>query len=243
MFQSPSVFIVDDDDSTRKWCEEVLREVGVRCVTFSSAQDFFGSNWQQDAKCVLLDATIPLDDRKSTPQTALAEKVVCEEATTNPSSAQLHDGKFEVLAKVLRGVGSMPVIILSHDRCGVLVRNAFLSGAQDFLVKPLEAKELQKVVGNAVARKNRRTANEENNPVDAEIRKRLDLLTPREFEVLGELLRGMSIKQLAVRFEISIQTAAKHRARVFHKMRIENEVQLIHLLGRCWQQIYADIVI
>lgn len=228
MSNSPSVFIVDDDDSIQRWCEDVLREIGLSCQNFSTAQAFLDSAWQQEAQCVLIDAKIQLDERK---------------APLESNSADAQATNFDMLAKVIRGNGSMPAVILSHDGDGSLVRSAFLFGAHDFLLKPLDSKEFQRVVGSAVARKSRRAIVDESLPVEPEFRRWLDNLTPREFEVLGEMLRGMSIKQLAARFEISIQTAAKHRARVLHKMRVENEVQLIHLLGRRWQQIYSDIVI
>ena len=150
---------------------------------------------------------------------------------------------FEFVSQIFRADATIPVILVSANPDGQLVRRGFLAGAFDFLMLPIDDKDLQLIVSTALARKNRRREIDSDLPVDHETKAQLENLTPREFEVLGEMLRGMSIKQLAIRFEVSIQTAAKHRARVLNKMRIENEVQLIHLLGRRWQQIYPDIYI
>lgn len=263
MFMKPSVFIVDEDESILRWCEAALHDGSYRCEVFTSGFDFLNSAWLKRAACILLDINCEAEERKlegtgfpqegssfvdgggngSTTALPSGDDTIIEDFGSDIVNAPRPQRGLGVLAKILRSDGSMPVILLSGDGNGTLVREAFLGGAFDFLTKPLQKPEFQKSVGIAVTRKNRRRVMDEKHPVDMDVRGRLDMLTPREFEVLGEMLRGMSIKQLAARFEISIQTAAKHRARVLHKMRMENEVQLIHLLGRRWEQIYADIVI
>jgi PAS domain S-box-containing protein len=56
-----------------------------------------------------------------------------------------------------------------------------------------------------------------------------DKLTPREAEVMDLLVSGMSQKQIATALHISIQTTAKHRARVLEKLRLRSDVDLVHL--------------
>ena len=56
-----------------------------------------------------------------------------------------------------------------------------------------------------------------------------DKLTPREAEVMDLLVSGMSQKQIAAALNISIQTTAKHRARVLDKLRLRSDVDLVHL--------------
>jgi DNA-binding CsgD family transcriptional regulator len=56
-----------------------------------------------------------------------------------------------------------------------------------------------------------------------------DMLTPRELEVMEMLVSGMSQKQIAQELNISVQTAAKHRARVLDKLKLQNDVELVHL--------------
>ena len=56
-----------------------------------------------------------------------------------------------------------------------------------------------------------------------------DMLTPREQEVMEMLVSGLSQKQIAQELNISVQTAAKHRARVLDKLKLQNDVELVHL--------------
>jgi DNA-binding NarL/FixJ family response regulator len=46
------------------------------------------------------------------------------------------------------------------------------------------------------------------------------------------LVSGMSQKQIASTLEITVQTAAKHRARLLDKLQIKNDVELVHLAFR-----------
>ena len=63
----------------------------------------------------------------------------------------------------------------------------------------------------------------------AAIRARIVQLTVRERETLDLVLEGLSTKQIASRFGIRFQTAAKHHARLLRKMAVRNDVQLVRL--------------
>ena len=52
----------------------------------------------------------------------------------------------------------------------------------------------------------------------------------REREVMDLISAGDSMKQIAVKLGISIQTCSKHRARVLEKMQVTNNVELVRLL-------------
>lgn len=56
-----------------------------------------------------------------------------------------------------------------------------------------------------------------------------DKLTPREAEVMDLIVAGMSQKQIATALNISVQTTAKHRARVLDKLHLGSDVELVHL--------------
>ncbi len=56
-----------------------------------------------------------------------------------------------------------------------------------------------------------------------------DKLTPREAQVMDMLVSGLSQKQIATALNISIQTTAKHRARVLDKLQLRSDVDLVHL--------------
>ncbi|MEX0676406.1 MAG: helix-turn-helix transcriptional regulator [Pirellulales bacterium] len=55
-----------------------------------------------------------------------------------------------------------------------------------------------------------------------------DKLTPREAEVMDLIVSGKTQKQIAADLAISIQTAAKHRAKVLAKLHVHNDVELVH---------------
>lgn len=56
-----------------------------------------------------------------------------------------------------------------------------------------------------------------------------DKLTPREAEVMDLIVSGKTQKQIAVELGISVQTAAKHRATMLVKLKVRNDVELVHL--------------
>jgi len=59
-----------------------------------------------------------------------------------------------------------------------------------------------------------------------------DKLTPREAEVMDMIVEGLSQKQIATALRISVQTTAKHRARVLEKLNLRNDVELVRLALR-----------
>ena len=130
----------------------------------------------------------------------------------------------------------IPIIFVSgHADIGMASR-AFRAGAFDFVEKPVNNQELLERIQQALERdtKWRQEARR-----DDEVQSRLDRLTPREREVLDLILEGKSIKQLAFRFEISIQTAAKHRSRILDKMRVQNDVELVQMVHAAQQTVGA----
>ena len=46
------------------------------------------------------------------------------------------------------------------------------------------------------------------------------------------LVTGLTLKSIARELRISVQTASKHRLRLFEKLDIHNEVELVKLLMR-----------
>jgi two-component system response regulator FixJ len=64
---------------------------------------------------------------------------------------------------------------------------------------------------------------------DPEVGQRLENLTPREREVLEQLVIGRSNKAIARELTISPRTVEIHRARVMEKMRAESLSQLVRM--------------
>ena len=64
---------------------------------------------------------------------------------------------------------------------------------------------------------------------------RLKLLTPRELEILGQLLRGRHLDQIAVALSLSPKTIANHLSAARQKLAVDNDFQLTRqLLDSGW---------
>jgi FixJ family two-component response regulator len=107
------------------------------------------------------------------------------------------------------------------------------AGAVDFLPKPFRGDELLQCVERALARSvEQRRQNVERN----EARRLLDLLTPREFEVMRLVVTGMLNKQIAGELGAAEKTVKVHRGRMMQKLRVASVAELVRLVGK------ADVV-
>ena len=106
---------------------------------------------------------------------------------------------------------------------------AMKAGAVDFLRKPFRTNELLQCVQNALIRsaEQRRQSAEKN-----EARHLLDLLTPREFEVMQLVITGMLNKQIAGELGTAEKTVKVHRGRVMEKLGVASVAELVRLVQR-----------
>jgi FixJ family two-component response regulator len=124
----------------------------------------------------------------------------------------------------------LPIIFLTgHGDVSKSVQ-AMKRGAFDFLSKPVKDKDLLTAVRaaierNAVARLDQAKL--------SEIRARLDTLTPREREVLEQVVSGKLNKQIAGDLGITEATVKMHRAHVMEKMKVQSVAELARLTERC----------
>lgn len=106
---------------------------------------------------------------------------------------------------------------------------AIKRGAVDFLTKPFDDEGLIAAVRAAIAQD--RIAREERAELD-ELRRRLDLLTPREREVLPLVVSGLLNKQAAAELGISEITLQIHRGKIMQKMAADSLADLVRIAGK-----------
>ena len=120
------------------------------------------------------------------------------------------------------------VFITGHGDIPMSVK-AMKAGAMDFLQKPVKDKDLLKAVEQALAR----AAHDQVEGKQLEdIHRRIDSLTPREYEVMALIVTGLLNKQVARELGTAEKTIKVHRARVMEKMHVDSLAELVRLTER-----------
>jgi RNA polymerase sigma factor (sigma-70 family) len=120
------------------------------------------------------------------------------------------------------------VFITGHGDISMCAQ-AMKAGAADFLPKPFRDEELLQCVERALtqsAKQRRRSAEKH------QIRQLLDLLTPREFEVMQLVIAGMLNKQIAGELGTAEKTVKVHRHRVMQKLSVTSVAELVRLVEK-----------
>ena len=136
-------------------------------------------------------------------------------------------GGLELQETMTRAGHTLPVIFVSgHGDIPTTVR-AMRQGAEDFLTKTAPQAELLAAVKRAIERDARQRA--ERDRLRA-LRRRLDLLTPREREVLRHVVRGRLNKQIAADLHIHERTVKLHRTAITTKLLVQSVAELTRLV-------------
>ena len=132
----------------------------------------------------------------------------------------------ELQAALARSGNPLATLFLTgHGDIPSSVR-AMREGAEDFLEKRAPKAELLDAVSRALARDARER---EARARRQELRVRFDALTPREFEVLGHVVRGRLNKQIAGDLGIHERTVKLHRTAITTKLRVQSVAELTRL--------------
>jgi FixJ family two-component response regulator len=127
-----------------------------------------------------------------------------------------------------RGTCEQIVFITGHGDVPTATR-AMKKGAVDFLTKPFDDEELIQAVKRASERSEERLR-KRGERLDA--RKRIEKLTPREFEVLRFVVRGLLNKQIAAELHTAEKTVKVHRGRVMQKLGVTSVADLVRISQR-----------
>lgn len=131
---------------------------------------------------------------------------------------------------------TIPIIFLTgHGNIPQAVR-AMRSGAVDFLTKPVEDEALLAAIEAALSHA-RAAWNEKNDR--KELQMRIERLTPREREVMAQVVTGKLNKQIAGDLGIAEKTVKVHRARVMQKLDVVSVADLVRLAEKA-NSLFSD---
>ncbi len=120
-----------------------------------------------------------------------------------------------------------PIIIFTgHGDVPMAVR-AVQAGAVDFIEKPFNDQALLDSVHRALEQDARQRGQASH---IAEIKQRVDRLTPREREVLHLVVQGLRNKLIATELSVSQSTVEAHRAKVMEKMEAKSLSDLMRMM-------------
>ncbi|MBL9175169.1 MAG: response regulator transcription factor [Verrucomicrobiales bacterium] len=122
MTVKPLVRLVDDEPATRTALERLLRALGYRSRTFSSAQEYLSAAVEDIPGCLLLDLHMPGMDG------------------------------MELQGRLAGTAAELPVIFLTCHGTIPRSVEAMRAGAVDFLTKPVEKRDLSRAIEQAVQR-------------------------------------------------------------------------------------------
>lgn len=123
------------------------------------------------------------------------------------------------------GIG-LPVIIMTGHGDASSAREAFRTQAVDFLEKPLDQESLLNALQEARGRCEATISLEDQR---REARSLMQALTPREREVLGQVIIGRHNREIAVNLGISPRTVEVHKMRLMDKLRVRNVAEMVRL--------------
>ena len=122
----------------------------------------------------------------------------------------------------------IPIVFISGHGDIALAIKTIKSGAVDFVQKPYHEQHLLDSINEALRR-------------DAEARRvvsgsegfaeRLAMLTERERDVLHQVAKGLSSKEIAKALDISYRTVELHRGHIMEKLRVRSAAELIRLVN------------
>jgi two-component system, LuxR family, response regulator FixJ len=124
---------------------------------------------------------------------------------------------------------TLPVIFITgHGDVAMAVR-AMKSGAIDFIEKPFNDQQLLDRINQAIEidRADRLTREERDN-----IAAKIELLSPREREVMERIVRGEANKVIAIDLGLSERTVEIHRSKVMAKTGARSLAELVTMVTR-----------
>ena len=185
---------------------------------------------------------------------ALPDVEVVGEASTGPEALTLAESLrpdlvlldismpelngLEVARRLIKAESKRRIIFLSMHTDAVYVRRALQAGASGYLVKGADVPELSLAI-RAVMRGESYLSPAVSNDLIGELRRSdsreatpLELLTPRQREILQLVTEGHSTKDIARRLDLSVKTVEAHRSVLMERLDIHDLPGLVRFAIR-----------
>ena len=200
-----TVFVIDDDEAVRESLQALLETRGYAVTTHASAEDFLAAyrSYGKSYGRPYGRAACALVDLRMPGMDGLA-----------------------LLDRLARDNVNLPVVVVTGHGDVPLAVKAMKAGAVDFIEKPYSNDAILGVVRQAIERSRREEVDE---AALAETSTRLAALTPRERDVLEQLVVGRPNKIIAHELQISPRTVEIHRANLMKKMQADSLSHLVRM--------------
>lgn len=137
----------------------------------------------------------------------------------------------QAATEIRNGNPTVAILILSMHADGAYQRSARKAGAAGYLLKSSAELDLYTAIVG-VARGEKHFPEETEGSLSEDTRL-LELLTPRERQVLQMLASGKANKEIAALLNVSVNTVAVHRARLMDSLGIRGTAELTLFAVRC----------
>lgn len=141
----------------------------------------------------------------------------------------------EAARQILKLMPRVKILALSMQRDPVYVREMLRAGARGYLLKESDESELLSAV-RAIAQGKGWLSPDVSEGVLDDYRKHvthpIDLLSPREREVLQQIAESKTNKEIAGSLNISVYTVEAHRGRIMEKLNLHSVSELVRFAMR-----------
>jgi len=200
---SSLIYIVDDDPLTTEHLSTLVTSIGYESAVYHSSKGFLSEY-----------TALAIQDR---PQCLLLN-IHLPEMTGLALQTCLAEPKYP---------HKIPIIFITAHANAEVTLQAMKQGAVDVLSKPISPQALLDTLTHTLQQdvKYRKKARQRQPLLN-----RVEKLTPREYEVMGLIVKGHLNKQIAHILSISLSTVEFHRRKVMRKMQVTHVTHLLRLV-------------
>ena len=188
------IFLIDDHASVRDALGEMLSVFGYSVKAYESADAFLATIDERELGCIVADVRMPGTDG------------------------------IGLVRELARRDIAMPVVLISGHADVPMAVAAIKSGAQDFIEKPVDDRQLVAAINRAFARS---FENLDLQRAQSALDARFARLTPRQIEIFDLVVNGFTSQAIAVKRNLSVRTVDSYRAEVMEKMQAESVAGLV----------------